>query len=224
MDRSDFLEVQADFAQNLVVGFARVRGRSVGVVANQPSVLAGALDIDASDKGARFVRFCNAFNIPLLTLVDIPGFLPGVDQEYGGIIRHGAKLLFAYSAATVPKITVILRKAYGGGYIAMCSRELGADCTLAWPSAEIAVMGSEAAVEVLYRHELVSANDDGAKRQELVRQFSDAFTTPFVAAGQRLIDDIIAPADTRAHVADALDALATKRDWRPQKKHGLIPL
>jgi methylmalonyl-CoA carboxyltransferase large subunit len=224
VDRGDFLEVQAEFAKNLVVGFGRVRGRSVGVVANQPSVLAGALDIDASDKGARFVRFCNAFNIPLITFVDIPGFLPGVDQEYGGIIRHGAKLLFAYSAATVPKITVILRKAYGGGYIAMCSKELGADCTLAWPSAEIAVMGAEAAVEVLFRRELGAAGDNGSKRRELVQQFSDTFATPYVAAGLRLVDDIIEPAETRAQVAEALESLAAKRDWRPQKKHGLIPL
>ena len=224
VDRSDFLEVQADFARNLVVGFARIRGRSVGVIANQPAVLAGALDIDGSDKGARFVRFCNAFNIPLITFVDIPGFLPGVDQEYGGIIRHGAKLLFAYSAATVPKITVILRKAYGGGYIAMCSKELGADCTLAWPAAEIAVMGAESAVEVLYHRELAAAQDNGSRRRELVQQFSDTFATPYVAAGLRLVDDIIEPAETRAQLAEALEALANKRDWRPQKKHGLIPL
>ena len=224
VDRADFLEVQAEFAKNLVIGFGRVRGRSVGVIANQPAVLAGALDIDASDKGARFVRFCNAFNIPLLTFVDIPGFLPGVDQEYGGIIRHGAKLLFAYSAATVPKITMVLRKAYGGGYIAMCSKDLGADCSLAWPSAEIAVMGAESAVEVLYRRELATSQDNGARRRELVQQFSDTFASPYVAASQRLVDDIIEPAQTRAHISEALEALATKRDWRPQKKHGLIPL
>ncbi len=224
VDRGDFLEVQAEFAKNLVIGFGRIRGRTVGVIANQPAVLAGALDIDGSDKAARFVRFCNAFNIPLVTLVDIPGFLPGVDQEYGGIIRHGAKLLFAYSAATVPKITVILRKAYGGGYIAMCAKDLGADCVLAWPSAEIAVMGAEAAVEVLFRRELAAAQDNGAKRGELVKQFSDTFATPYVAASLRLVDDIIEPAGTRAQVAEALQALATKRDWRPQKKHGLIPL
>jgi methylmalonyl-CoA carboxyltransferase 12S subunit len=222
-DGADFLEVQAEFAPNLVVGFARVEGRPVGLIANQPCVLAGALDINASDKGARFVRFCNAFNIPLITLVDIPGFLPGVDQEYGGIIRHGAKLLFAYSAATVPKITVILRKAYGGGYIAMCCRDLGADCVVAWPSAEIAVMGAESAVEVLFRREL-AASDNGAKRQELVQQFRDTFSTPYVAAGRRLVDDIIEPAQTRPYLASALEALHTKRDWRPQKKHGLIPL
>ncbi len=224
VDRADFLEVQSEFAKNLVIGFGRVCGRPVGVIANQPEVLAGALDIDASDKGARFVRFCNAFNIPLITFVDLPGFLPGVDQEYGGIIRHGAKLLFAYSAATVPKITVILRKAYGGGYIAMCCKDLGADCVLAWPSAEIAVMGAEPAVEVLYRRELMAAQDNGSKRRELVQQFSDMFATPYVAASQRLVDDIIEPSQTRAYVAEALAALVTKRDWRPQKKHGLIPL
>jgi methylmalonyl-CoA carboxyltransferase large subunit len=155
----------------------------VGIVANQPKVLAGALDIDASDKGARFVRFCNAFNIPLVTFVDMPGFLPGVDQEYGGIIRHGAKLLFAYSAATVPKITVILRKAYGGGYIAMCAKDLGADCTLAWPSAEIAVMGAEAAVEIVFHRELVEAENSEAKRQELIQEYRETFYTPYVAAG-----------------------------------------
>jgi len=224
VDDGDFLEVQEDFAKNLVVGFSRMRGRPVGILANQPAVLAGALDIDASDKGARFVRFCNAFNIPLITFVDIPGFLPGVDQEYGGIIRHGAKLLFAYSAATVPTITVILRKAYGGGYIAMCCKDLGADCTVAWPSAEIAVMGAESAVEVLYRRELSAANDNGDKRRELIQQFSDMFATPYVAASRRLVDDIIDPPQTRAYLADALQALAAKRDWRPQKKHGLIPL
>ena len=224
VDRADFLEVHSEFARNIVIGFGRINGRSVGVVANQPSVLAGALDIDGSDKAAAFVRFCNAFNIPLVTLVDIPGFLPGVDQEYGGIIRHGAKLLFAYSAATVPKITVILRKAYGGGYIAMCARDLGADCVVAWPLAEIAVMGAEPAVEIVFRRELSEAADREAKRQELIRQYRERFYTPYAAAGQRLVDDIIEPAQTRGYVADALEALITKRDWRPQKKHGLIPL
>jgi methylmalonyl-CoA carboxyltransferase large subunit len=224
VDRSDFLEVQSEFARNIVVGFGRVRGRTVGVVANQPCVLAGALDIDASDKAAAFVRFCNAFNIALITFVDIPGFLPGVEQEYGGIIRHGAKLLFAYSAATVPKITVILRKAYGGGYIAMCAKDLGADCIVAWPSAEIAVMGAEAAVEIVFQRELAKAPDVEAKRQELIRQYRETFYTPYVAAGQGLVDDIIEPAQTRGYIADALEALVTKRDWRPQKKHGLTPL
>jgi len=224
VDHNDFLEVHAEFARNLVVGFGRIRGGTVGIVANQPSVLAGAMDIDASDKGARFVRFCNAFNIPLVTLVDIPGFLPGVDQEYGGIIRHGAKLLFSYSAATVPKITVILRKAYGGGYIAMCAKDLGADCTLAWPGAEIAVMGAEAAVEIVFHRDLSEAEDVAAKRQELIEKYRETFYTPYVAAGYRLVDDIIEPARTRGYLAEALEALSTKRDWRPQKKHGLIPL
>ena len=162
MDRGDFLEVQKDFAKNLVIGFARIVGRPVGIIANQPTVLAGALDINASDKGARFIRFCNAFNIPLVTLVDVPGFLPGVDQEHGGIIRHGAKLLFAYSAATVPKLTVVIRKAYGGGYIAMCSKDLGADRVFAWPSAEIAVMGAEGAAEIVFRREIAAADDQDA--------------------------------------------------------------
>jgi len=224
VDRSDFLEVHADFARNLVVGFGRIGGISVGIVANQPQVLAGALDIDASDKGASFVRFCNAFNIPLVTFVDIPGFLPGVTQEYGGIIRHGAKLLFSYSAATVPKITVILRKAYGGGYIAMCSKDLGADCTLAWPSAEIAVMGAEAAVEIVFRGNLIEAEGSLTKRQEMIDEYRETFYTPYVAAAQRLVDDIIEPAQTRGYLAEALESLLSKRDWRPEKKHGLIPL
>jgi methylmalonyl-CoA carboxyltransferase large subunit len=224
VDRADFLEAHSEFARNVVVGFGRIRGRTVGVVANQPCVLAGALDIDASDKAAAFVRFCNAFNIPLVTFVDIPGFLPGVDQEYGGIIRHGAKLLFAYSAATVPKITVILRKAYGGGYIAMCAKDLGADCIVAWPSAEIAVMGAEAAVEIVFGRELAQAENVEERRQQLIREYRETFYTPYVAAGQRLVDDIIEPAQTRGYIADALEALSTKRDWRPQKKHGLTPL
>ena len=219
VDRGDFLEVQSEFAKNLVVGFGRIRGRSVGVIANQPSVLAGALDIDASDKGARFVRFCNAFNIPLLTFVDIPGFLPGVDQEYGGIIRHGAKLLFAYSAATVPKITVILRKAYGGGYIAMCSKELGADCTLAWPSAEIAVMGAEAAVEVLFRRELVAAQDNGSKRRELVQQFT-GHVRHAVRGGRAAPGGRYHRAGRRraAHVAEALAGAGRQARLAPAKK------
>jgi methylmalonyl-CoA carboxyltransferase large subunit len=224
VDHADFLEVHAEFARNIVVGFGRLRGATVGLIANQPSVLAGALDIDASDKGASFVRFCNAFNIPLITLVDIPGFLPGVDQEYGGIIRHGAKLLFAYSAATVPKITVILRKAYGGGYIAMCAKDLGADCTLAWPSSEIAVMGAEAAVEIVFHKDLSEAEDRAGTREKLIQDYREKFYTPYEAASLRLVDDIIEPVQTRAYIAEALETLSTKRDWRPQKKHGLIPL
>ena len=224
VDRADFMEVHAEFARNVVVGFGRLRGRTVGIIANQPCVLAGVLDIDASDKAAGFVRFCNAFNIPLLTFVDIPGFLPGVDQEYGGIIRHGAKLLFAYSAATVPKITVILRKAYGGGYIAMCCKDLAADCVIAWPSAEIAVMGAEAAVEIIFQKELKQAKVREETRLEKISEYRETFYNPYVVAGMGLVDDIIEPAQTRGYLADALDALSTKRDWRPQKKHGLTPL
>jgi methylmalonyl-CoA carboxyltransferase 12S subunit len=224
VDRADFLEVQQEFAKNVVIGLARLTGRTVGIVANQPCVLAGALDINGSDKAARFIRFCNAFNIPLVTLVDVPGFLPGVDQEYGGIIRHGAKLLFAYAAATVPKVTVVVRKAYGGGYIAMCSKDLGADRVFAWPSAEIAVMGAEGAAEIVFRREISAADDQEARRRELIDEYRETFSTPHVAAGARLVDDIIEPAETRAYLAAALDALATKRELRPVKKHGNMPL
>jgi methylmalonyl-CoA carboxyltransferase large subunit len=224
VDHEDFLEIQPGFAANIVIGFGRLQGRPVGIVANQPCVQAGSLDIDASDKAARFVRFCNAFNIPLLTFVDVPGFLPGVEQERGGIIRHGAKLLFAYSAATVPKITVVLRKAYGGAYIAMCSRGLGADRVLAWPTAEIAVMGAEGAAEIVFRREIDSAEDQAARRKELVDDYRETFSNPYVAAGRRLVDDIIEPAETRRVVAQALESLHGKREMRPQKKHGLIPL
>jgi methylmalonyl-CoA carboxyltransferase 12S subunit len=224
VDNQDFLEIQPGFAANLVIGFGRLQGRPVGIVANQPSVLAGVLDINASDKSARFVRFCNAFNIPLLTFVDVPGFLPGVEQERGGIIRHGAKLLFAYSAATVPKITVVLRKAYGGAYIAMCSKGLGADRVLAWPTAEIAVMGADGAAEIVFRREIDAAHDQAARRKELVEEYRETFANPFVAAGRRLVDDIIDPAETRRHLALALEYLHGKRELRPQKKHGLIPL
>jgi methylmalonyl-CoA carboxyltransferase large subunit len=224
VDRADFLEVQKDYARNLVVGFARILGRSIGVIANQPSVLAGALDINASDKGARFIRFCNAFNIPLVTLVDVPGFLPGVDQEHGGIIRHGAKLLFAYSSSTVPKVTIVIRKAYGGGYIAMCSKDLGADHVFAWPTAEIAVMGAEGAAEIVFRREIAAADDQDARLQELIEEYRETFATPYVSAGARLVDDIIEPAETRGCLANVLDSLATKRLSRPAKKHGNIPL
>jgi methylmalonyl-CoA carboxyltransferase large subunit len=224
VDRGDFLESQAGFAPNMVVGFARVVGRTVGVIANQPSVLSGAIDINASVKAARFIRFSNAFNIPLLTFVDVPGFLPGVQQEHGGIIRHGAKLLFAYSSATVPKVQVILRKSYGGAHLAMGSRDLGADFVFAWPTAEIAVMGAEGAVEIVFRKEMQEAQDKAARRAELIEQYRSKFATPYVAAGRRLVDDIIEPADTRRAVAQALEYLTTKRDHRPPKKHGLIPL
>ena len=224
VDSGDFLEVHAGYAANIVVGFARVVGRPVGIVANQPIVLSGVLDINASDKAARFVRFCNAFNIPLVTLVDVPGFLPGVQQEYDGIIRHGAKLLFAYSAATVPKVTIILRKAYGGGYLAMCAKDLGADRVFAWPTAEVAVMGAEGAAEIVFRREIQAAEDQKAKRAELIATYRDAFSTPYVAAARRLVDDIIEPSVTRHALAQTLEALHTKRELRPPKKHGLLPL
>jgi methylmalonyl-CoA carboxyltransferase large subunit len=220
----DFLEVQAGYANNIVVGFGRIGGRSVGFIANQPRILAGSLDINASDKASRFIRFCDAFNIPLITFVDVPGFLPGVQQEYGGIIRHGAKMLFAYSAATVPKITVVLRKAYGGAYLAMCSKDLGADRVLAWPTAEIAVMGAEGAVEIVARREIQTAQDPEARRRELIENYRRTFANPYYAAARRQVDDIIDPAETRILLARSLDTLATRRELRPAKKHGLIPL
>jgi methylmalonyl-CoA carboxyltransferase large subunit len=224
VDHGDFLEVQAGHARNMVVGFARILGRPVGIIANQPAVLSGAIDVSATTKAARFIRFCNAFNLPLVTFVDVPGFLPGVQQEHGGIIRHGAKLLFAYSAATVPKIQVILRKSYGGAHLAMCSRDLGADRVFAWPTAEVAVMGAEGAVEIVFRKEMQEAPDKAARRAELIEEYRSTFATPYVAAGRRLVDDIIEPANTRKHLAQALEYLQTKRDQRPPKKHGLIPL
>ena len=224
LDSQDFLEIQDSFAENIVVGFGRIGGFSVGVIANQPMVLGGALDINASDKSSRFIRFCNAFNIPLVTFVDVPGFMPGLQQEYGGIIRHGAKMLFSYSAATVPKLTVILRKAYGGAYLAMCGKDLGADRAVAWPTAEIAVMGAEGAVEVVFRKEITEASDPTTRRKELIEDYRGTFASPFVAASRRLIDDIIEPAATRRYLAKSLAALQTKRELRPGKKHGLIPL
>ena len=224
LDHQDFFEIQPGFAQNVVIGFGRIQGRTVGIIANQPCVLAGALDIDASDKMARFIRFCNAFNIPLLTFVDVPGFLPGVEQEYGGIIRHGAKILFAYSAATVPKITVVIRKAYGGAYIGMCCKDLGADRVVAWPTAEIAVMGAEGAAEIVFRHEIDAAEDKVQRRDELIELYRKTFATPYMSAGRRLVDDVIEPSETRRYLAMALESLHTKRELRPAKKHGLIPL
>ncbi len=224
LDAEDFMEVQAGFARNIVIGFGRVQGGTVGVIANQPAVLAGALDINASDKASRFIRFCNAFNIPLLTFVDVPGFLPGVQQEYGGIIRHGAKMLFAYSAATVPKVTVVLRKAYGGAYLAMCGKDLGADRVVAWPTAEIAVMGAEGAAEIVFRKEIEAASDKAARRAELIERYRETFANPYVSAGRRLVDDIIEPAETRQYVAATLERLHTTRELRPTKKHGLMPL
>ncbi len=224
VDRGDLLEVHAGHAPNIVVGFARLVGRSVGIIANQPAVLGGVLDIDASVKASRFIRFCNAFNVPLLTFVDVPGFLPGVSQEHGGIIRHGAKLLYAYSAATVPKIQLILRKSYGGAHLAMGSKDLGADRAYAWPTGEVAVMGAEGAVEIVFRKEMRDATDPEATRAELLERYREAFANPYVAASRRLVDDVIDPAYTRQHLARALEYLVSKRDRRPPKKHGLIPL
>jgi len=224
VDDGDFLEVHRHFARNLLVGFARLGGRAVGVVANQPAHLAGVLDIDASVKGARFVRFCDAFNIPLVTFEDVPGFLPGTQQEYGGIIRHGAKLLFAFAEATVPKLTVITRKAYGGAYCVMSSKHLRTDANFAWPTAEIAVMGAEGAVNVLYKRELDAAVDVAAARAEKVAEYREKFAHPYVAASHGFVDEVIAPRDTRRKLITALAALDTKRDKNPPKKHGNIPL
>ncbi len=224
VDAGDFLEVQSGFAGSIIVGLGRITGRTVGFVASNPSVKAGALDIDSSDKASRFIRFCNAFNIPIVTLVDTPGYFPGVQQEYGGIIRHGAKLLFSYSAATVPKITIVIRKAYGGAYVAMASKELGADAVAAWPTAEIAVMGAEGAAEVIFRGEIAAAADKTAKRRELVDLYRNTFSNPLVAAGRCMVDDVIEPAETRRFIAHSLKVFATKRELRPEKKHGLIPL
>jgi acetyl-CoA carboxylase carboxyltransferase component len=224
VDDGDLFEVQAGFARNLIVGFARIGGVVVGLVANQPMELAGALDIDAACKGARFVRFCNIFNIPLVTLVDVPGFLPGIDQERGAIIRHGAKLLFAYASCTVPKITVILRKAYGGSYLAMCSQEMGADFVYAWPTAEIAVMGAEGAVNILYRKELSEATDRKQKAAQLAADYRAEFASPYLAAEHDYITDVIEPSETRGLLALALRKAIAKRELRPAKKHGNIPL
>jgi propionyl-CoA carboxylase beta chain len=224
VDDEEFMEVHCHFAQNLIVGFARFNGRSVGIVGNQPAYLAGVLDIDASVKAARFVRFCDCFNIPLVTLVDVPGFMPGVDQEYGGIIRHGAKLLYAYAEATVPKVSLILRKAYGGAYIVMSSKHLRGDINLAWPSAEIAVMGSDGAVNIIYREQIAQAEDPQRMRQQLIADYQEKFTSPYIAASRGFIDDVINPAETRPRVIRALEMLQNKRDALPPKKHGNIPL
>ena len=224
VDDGVLLEVQRHYARNIVVGFARLAGQSVGIVANQPAHLAGTLDIDASVKGARFVRFCDAFNIPLVTFEDVPGFLPGTQQEYGGIIRHGAKLLFAFAEATVPKLTVITRKAYGGAYCVMASKHIRTDLNLAWPTAEIAVMGPEGAVNVLFRKELQQADDPDAMRAERVREFRDKLANPFVAAGRGFIDEVIEPRRTRPRLIAGLRSLAGKRDTNPPRKHSNIPL
>jgi propionyl-CoA carboxylase beta chain len=226
VDEGYFFEVHEHFAKNLVVGFARFDGRPVGIVANQPAFLAGVLDINASVKGARFVRFCDAFNIPLITFEDVPGFLPGTQQEYGGIIRHGAKLLFAFAEATVPKITVITRKAYGGAYCVMSSKHIRTDANFAWPTAEIAVMGPEGAVNIVYKRELDKAPEAEREklRQEKISEFRERFANPFIAAERGYIDAIIEPADTRTRIITSLKALENKKDTNPRKKHGNIPL
>jgi acetyl-CoA carboxylase carboxyltransferase component len=224
VDDGVFLEVHAHFARNIIVGFARLGGYSVGIVGQQPQVLAGVLDIDASRKAGRFVRFCDAFNIPLITFEDVPGFLPGVAQEHGGIIVHGAKLLYAYCEATVPKLTVITRKAYGGAYDVMSSKHIRGDISYAWPSAEIAVMGPDGAVNIIFRKELAKAEDPVARKAELVADYRDQFANPYVAAARGYIDDVIEPAETRPRLIEALQMLQNKRDANPPKKHGNIPL
>jgi propionyl-CoA carboxylase beta chain len=224
VDDGEFYEVQHHFARNIVVGFARMDGYTVGIVGNNPAALAGTLDIDAAVKGARFVRFCDAFNIPLVTFVDVPGFLPGVDQEHGGIIRHGAKLLYAFCEATVPRITVITRKAYGGAYVVMNSRSVGADVAFAWPTAEIAVMGAQGAVNIINRREILEAEDQESLRSRMVADYEERFSNPYVAAELGLIDEVVEPRETRPRLIAALDMLRTKRGNLPPKKHGNIPL
>src|SRR5713226_2915809 len=223
-DEGDFFEVQEYFATNIVVGFTHLNGRSVGIVAQQPGALAGSLDINSSDKGARFVRFCDCFNIPIITFVDVPGFLPGLDQEHNGIIRHGAKLLYAYCEATVPKLTVIVRKAYGGAYDVLGSKHIRADVNLAWPSAEIAVMGPDAAINIIFRNEIAKAKDTLAEKRKLVKEYREKFSNPYIAAGRGYVDDVIEPSETREVLIKYLESVKTKREARPPRKHGNIPL
>ena len=224
VDEGEFLEVHSLYAPNIVVGFARIEGQSVGIIANQPSQLAGTLDINSSEKAARFLRFCDAFNIPILTLVDVPGFLPGTEQEWNGIIRRGAKLLYAYAEASVPLVTLITRKAYGGAFIVMGSKYLGSDINFAWPSAEIAVMGAQGAVNILYRKEIAEAKDVDATRKELVDDYTEKFSNPYLAAERGTIDSVIEPEDSRQYITKAFRTLKTKRDILPARKHGNIPL
>jgi acetyl-CoA carboxylase carboxyltransferase component len=224
VDNGSFFEVQAGFAKNIVVGFARFNGNAVGIVANQPKVKAGALDIDSSDKAARFIRFCDSFNIPLVTLTDVPGYFPGKDEEQNGIIRHGAKLLYAYSEATVPKINVITRKAYGGAYIAMSSKHLGADVVMAWPTAEIAVMGPDGAANIIFKKDIAESADPVTTRAEKIQEYSNKFASPFIAAQRGYIDDVIEPDSTRPRIIAALEMLESKRETRPSKKHGNLPV
>ncbi len=224
VDNGDFMEIQKHFARNIVIGFGRLNGKTVGILANQPNVMAGVLDVNSADKGARFIRFCDSFNIPVVTFTDTAGYLPGTDQEYSGVIRHGAKLLYAFSEATVPKINVILRKAYGGAYIAMNSKHLGADMVFAWPSAEIAVMGPEGAANIIFRKEIAAAENAIEARNQKIEQYRNKFSTPYIAAARGYVDDVIDPATTRPRLINALELLASKRENRPVKKHGNIPL
>jgi len=224
VDNGDFFEPHQFFAKNMVVCFARLNGRTIGIIANQPETLAGCLDIDASDKATRFIRFCDSFNIPLLTIADVPGYLPGSQQEWGGIIRHGAKLLWCYSEATVPKLLLITRKDYGGSYLAMCSKDLGADMAFAWPTAEVAVMGAAGAANIIHRKEINGADDPDAKRKEKIKAYEDLFSNPYCAANRGFVDAVIMPSDTRPRLIDALEIMCGKREIRPPKKHGNIPM
>ena len=224
VDNGDFMEYQELYAMNIVTGYARLNGQTVGIIANQPKIMAGALDINASDKAARFIRTCDSYNIPVINIEDVPGFLPGTSQEYGGIIRHGAKMLYAYSEATVPKITLITRKAYGGSYIAMCSKELGADMVFAWPTAEIAVMGPDGAANIIFRKEIEASENPVETRAKMIQDYKDEFATPYKAAERGYVDDVIEPSHSRVRLIDALEMLSTKREQRPSKKHGNIPL
>ena len=224
VDNGEFFEPHEHFAQNIVVCFARMGGRTIGIIANQPKVLAGCLDINASDKATRFIRFCDAFNIPMLTIADVPGYLPGSQQEWGGIIRHGAKLLWCYSEATVPKMLLVTRKDYGGSYLAMCSKDLGADMALAWPTAEIAVMGAAGAANIIHRKEIKAADNPEAKRQEKIKEYNELFSNPYRAAQRGYIDAVIVPSETRPRLIEALEIMCTKREQRPPKKHGNIPM
>ncbi|MDD4504216.1 MAG: carboxyl transferase domain-containing protein [Clostridiaceae bacterium] len=224
VDNGDFMEVQQYYALNIITGYARINGTSIGIIANQPKVLAGCLDINASDKAGRFIRTCDAFNIPILNLVDVPGFLPGTNQEYGGIIRHGAKMLYAYSEATVPKVTMIVRKAYGGAYIGMCNKELGADMVFAWPTAEIAVMGPDGAANIIFKKDIEGADDPAQARKDKIQEYKDKFATPYIAASRGYVDAVIEPSESRQRLASAFEMLASKRENRPAKKHGNLPV
>ncbi len=224
VDNGEFFEPHFYYAQNIIIGFARLNGRSIGIIANQPKFMAGCLDINASDKATRFIRFCDAFNIPMLTIADVPGYLPGSQQEWGGIIRHGAKLLWCYSEATVPKLLLVTRKDYGGSYLAMCSKDLGADMAFAWPTAEIAVMGAQGAANIIHRKEINGADDPVAKRQEKITEYQDLFSNPYCAATRGYIDAVIVPSETRPRLIDALEVMCNKRELRPPKKHGNIPM